>query len=121
MAPKRVTALDNTELTWSGSIEDLPLLNVPKQSHKTSSPKNKVDDPPAQNTDAFGVAFGYAGPAEKCSEFAEKILMKAVPGNGQLRLAQPWKIHGVGVDLVLAEQIKRIDLKSMKHQPSIIS
>jgi TonB family protein len=53
MAPKRVTALDNTELTWSGSIEDLPLLNVPKQSHKTSSPKNKVDDPPAQNTDAF--------------------------------------------------------------------
>jgi TonB family protein len=52
--PKRVAALDNTELTWSGPIEDLPLLNVPKQqSHKSASPKPKVDDPPAENTDAF--------------------------------------------------------------------
>ena len=52
MAPKHVAALDNTELTWSGSIEDLPLLNVPKQTHKTDAPK-KADDPPAPNTDAF--------------------------------------------------------------------
>jgi TonB family protein len=53
MAPKHVSALDNTELTWNGSIEDLPLLNVPKQSHKTATPKAGVDDPPARTTDAF--------------------------------------------------------------------
>jgi len=53
ISPKHVAALDNTELTWSGQIEDLPLLNVPKQSHKAASPKKPVDEPPAQNTDAF--------------------------------------------------------------------
>ena len=30
-APLRNHAFDNTELTWSGRIEDLPLLNIPKQ------------------------------------------------------------------------------------------
>ncbi|MGO9844574.1 MAG: TonB family protein [Candidatus Acidiferrales bacterium] len=53
MAPKHVAALDNTELTWSGKIEDLPLLNVPKQGHKTVSPKTSADTPPAENTDAY--------------------------------------------------------------------
>ncbi len=53
MAPKHVAALDNTELTWSGNIEDLPLLNVPKQGHKTASPKTPADTPPAENTDAY--------------------------------------------------------------------
>jgi TonB family protein len=53
LAPKHVAALDNTELTWSGSIEDLPLLNVPKQSHKSSPAKTSASDPPAPNTDAF--------------------------------------------------------------------
>jgi TonB family protein len=51
--PKGVSALDNTELTWSGPVEDLPLLNVPKQSHHTASPKRTADDPPAGNTDAY--------------------------------------------------------------------
>jgi len=51
-SPKHVTALENTELTWSGPIEDLPLLNVPKQSHN-AAPKKAVNDSPAENTDAF--------------------------------------------------------------------
>lgn len=53
MAPKHVSALDNTELTWSGKIEDLPLLNVPKQGHKTVSPKAPADAAPVENTDAY--------------------------------------------------------------------
>jgi TonB family protein len=53
LSPKRVSALDNTELSWSGPIEDLPLLNVPKRSPKAAAPKAAVDDPSAQNSDAF--------------------------------------------------------------------
>ena len=54
-APKRVSALANTELTWSGPIEDLPLLNVPKESPKRAAPKptQTPDQPPAEETDAF--------------------------------------------------------------------
>jgi TonB family protein len=50
---KRDSSFDNTELTWSGPIEDLPLLNVPKQAHKASSPKPTQSDPPAEGTDAY--------------------------------------------------------------------
>ena len=32
IAPKHVSALDNTQLTWSGPIEDLPLLDIPKKA-----------------------------------------------------------------------------------------
>jgi TonB family protein len=53
ITPRRVTALDNTELTWSGPVEDLPLLNVPKQAHKHAAQETKVDDRPAENTDAY--------------------------------------------------------------------
>ena len=54
VAPKHVTALDNTELTWSGPVEDLPLLNVPKQSaHKRAVEEAKVDDAPAETRDAY--------------------------------------------------------------------
>jgi len=52
-SPKRVTALENTQLTWSGSIEDLPLLNLPKRSHSVATTKKNVNDPPAENSDAF--------------------------------------------------------------------
>jgi TonB family protein len=51
--PKRNSAFDNSELTWSGPIEDLPLLNVPKQAQKTSSSKAIQNDPPVQSTDAY--------------------------------------------------------------------
>ncbi len=53
ITPKHVAALDNTELTWAGPVEDLPLLNVPKQTHKRAAPETKMDDPPAENTDAY--------------------------------------------------------------------
>jgi TonB family protein len=43
VAPKHNSAFDNTELTWSGPIEDLPLLNVPKQGPKPAArPKTAV-------------------------------------------------------------------------------
>lgn len=51
-APKHVSSLDNTQLTWSGPIEDLPLLNVPKQSHNPA-PKTAVENAPSENTDAY--------------------------------------------------------------------
>jgi TonB family protein len=53
ISPKHDSAFDNTQLTWSGPIEDLPLLNLPKQSHKNVTPKPTVDDPPAEGTDAY--------------------------------------------------------------------
>ncbi len=53
ITPKHVTALDNTELTWSGPVEDLPLLNVPKQSHKRAAQEAKVDDRAAETTEAY--------------------------------------------------------------------
>lgn len=51
-ATKKNSALDNTELTWSGPIDDLPLLNVPKEKPKT--PANTPSEAsPAPGTDAF--------------------------------------------------------------------
>jgi TonB family protein len=52
-APLRNHAFDNTELTWSGRIEDLPLLNIPKQK-SAGKPKAPAPDPvTAENTDAY--------------------------------------------------------------------
>ena len=52
-APRRNPAFDNTELTWSGHIEDLPLLNVPRAKHTTTS-KSEPDPPPAkESVDAY--------------------------------------------------------------------
>jgi len=50
---KRNPAFDNTELTWSGPIEDLPLVNVPKQAEKSPRMKAQENDPPAESTDAY--------------------------------------------------------------------
>jgi len=52
VSPKHNSAFDNTELTWSGPIEDLPLLNVPKHGPKPTAKANTPDDP-AQNDEAF--------------------------------------------------------------------
>jgi TonB family protein len=49
---KHVTALDNTVLTWSGPVEDLPLVNVPKQAEKRAVQEVKVDKP-TKNADAY--------------------------------------------------------------------
>src|SRR6516225_1369203 len=53
VAPRHNPAFDNTELTWSGPIQDLPLLNIPRQKPK-SLPKNAADAPlPAEGADAY--------------------------------------------------------------------
>ena len=36
MTPRRNPALDNFQLTWSGPIDDLPLLEIPKQKAKAA-------------------------------------------------------------------------------------
>jgi TonB family protein len=54
ISPKHVSAFDHTELTWSGPIEDLPLLNVPKQAHHAAAaPKPAPEQSPAESADAF--------------------------------------------------------------------
>jgi TonB family protein len=49
--PKHNPAFDNAQLTWSGPIEDFPLLNVPKHSVKTA--RAKVQDVRAEGSEAF--------------------------------------------------------------------
>jgi TonB family protein len=52
-APRRNSAFDNTELTWSGRMEDLPLLNIPKQ-RSSVKPKTPAADPEnSAGTDAY--------------------------------------------------------------------
>jgi len=48
---RRNLELDNTELTWSGPIDDLPLLNLPKHTAKPA--RAKEPDPPAEQVDAY--------------------------------------------------------------------
>jgi TonB family protein len=55
MTPRHNAALDNFQLSWSGPIEDLPLLKIPKQGPKpvrhTSANKQPAPEQPA--VDAF--------------------------------------------------------------------
>ena len=53
ISPKRVAALDNTQLTWSGPVEDLPLLDIPKKAPKSNLAKAPTNEPLAENTDAY--------------------------------------------------------------------
>jgi TonB family protein len=52
MTPRRNPALDNFQLTWSGPIEDLPLVKIPRQGPKPAhaAPGKAVPEPSA---DAF--------------------------------------------------------------------
>ena len=53
MTPRRNPALDNFQLSWSGPIEDLPLVEIPRQSVKRA-PRNAPNQPvPARGADAF--------------------------------------------------------------------
>jgi TonB family protein len=52
-AAKRNSAFDGTELTWSGPIDDLPLLNVPKRAPKAAHAKVRETETPVEGTDAF--------------------------------------------------------------------
>jgi TonB family protein len=53
MAPKKNNAFDNTELTWSAPIEDLPLLNVPRQGPKPAANPKTADAQVPRNDEAF--------------------------------------------------------------------
>lgn len=50
-AAQHYSAFDNTELTWSGPIEDLPWLKVPK--HVAKHAKAQPADPPEPVTEAY--------------------------------------------------------------------
>jgi TonB family protein len=53
VSAKRNPAFDNTQLTWSGPIDDLPLLNMPREKKATPRAKAPADPPPAEGADAF--------------------------------------------------------------------
>jgi TonB family protein len=51
--PRRNPALENVELTWSGPINDLPLINIPRQKAKPS-PRGEPNKPAQKpGADAF--------------------------------------------------------------------
>jgi TonB family protein len=53
LTPRRNPALQDVELTWSGPINDLPLVNIPRQKAKPS-PRGEPNKPlPPQGADAF--------------------------------------------------------------------
>ena len=52
-SPKRNHAFDNTEITWSGQIEDFPLISAPAHKPKPT-PRGTAEQPPApEGADAF--------------------------------------------------------------------
>jgi TonB family protein len=53
LGPKKVSGLENFQLTWSGPIQDLPLLEIPKARAKTVAKAAPVDPAPQPGADAF--------------------------------------------------------------------
>src|SRR5580704_16216841 len=53
VSAKRNPAFDNTQLTWSGPIDDLPLLNMPREKKAAPRAKKPAEPPPAEGADAF--------------------------------------------------------------------
>src|SRR3984957_6052978 len=53
MEPKKVSGLENFQLTWSGPIQDLPLLEIPKARAKAVAKAAPVDPAPQPGADAF--------------------------------------------------------------------
>jgi TonB family protein len=53
MEPRKVSGLENFQLTWSGPIQDLPLLEIPKARAKTVAKAAPVDPAPQPGADAF--------------------------------------------------------------------
>ncbi|HEV2102847.1 MAG TPA: TonB family protein [Candidatus Acidoferrum sp.] len=53
MSAKRNPAFENTQLTWSGPIDDLPLLNMPREKKAAPRAKNPSEPPPMEGADAF--------------------------------------------------------------------
>lgn len=52
-APRRNRMFDNTQLTWSGPIDDLPLINMPREKKAARRAKDPNDPPPQEGADAF--------------------------------------------------------------------
>jgi TonB family protein len=52
-APHKNPAFENTELTWSGPIEDFPLLEIPREKTKPSPRAVPAKLLPARGADAF--------------------------------------------------------------------
>lgn len=53
LAPRRVEAFENTELTWSGPINDLPLLNISSAMPKPKTHGGAEKPMEAKSADAF--------------------------------------------------------------------
>jgi TonB family protein len=53
LMPKRNPALANSQLTWTGPIEDLPLLDIPAAKPVAKTPDTNTNTPPARGADAF--------------------------------------------------------------------
>jgi TonB family protein len=53
LGPKKVSGLENFQLTWSGPIQDLPLLEIPKARAKNLAKAAAVDPAPQPGADAF--------------------------------------------------------------------
>jgi TonB family protein len=51
--PHKNPAFENTELTWSGPIEDFPLLNIPREKAKPAARVVPEKALPARGADAF--------------------------------------------------------------------
>jgi len=52
-AQKHDNPFENTVLTWSGPIEDLPLVNIPKAKAKAVAKGEVNEAPPAKGADAY--------------------------------------------------------------------
>src|ERR1700722_4974793 len=53
LGPKKVTGLEDFQLTWSGPIQDLPLLEIPKARAQVAAKAAAVDPAPQPGADAF--------------------------------------------------------------------
>ncbi len=52
-SPRKNHSFDNTQLTWSGPVDDLPLLNMPREAKAAPRAKNPDQPPPEPGADAF--------------------------------------------------------------------
>lgn len=52
-APRRNPLFENTQLTWSGPIDDLPLLNMPRAKKAAARAKDTAQPLPQEGADAF--------------------------------------------------------------------
>ena len=52
-AQKRDNPFEGTVLTWSGPVEDLPLVNIPKAKPKVAAKRQANETPPAKGADAY--------------------------------------------------------------------